>query len=941
MSRTIKNVYYSAHNNTKCYKWESGGIRKYLFKLDERPYHKIVKGTIMKVIGPIKTLLILCIFLPEVLFAQTTGKIVGKVVEANSGGGLIAANVAIEGTNRGAATDNKGDFYILNVPPGKYTIRVMYIGYKTKRIENVRVSVNRTSYLRIEMEGSAVLGQTIVIQADKVSLKKDQTSSIRNVSSEQLKLMPVEDISGAISMQAGVVDGHFRGGRLSEVAYMIDGIPVTESFGGSGRSVDLEPEAVADLEVITGTFNAEYGQAMSGIVNAVTKGGSKKFTGRVSTQLGNYFTPHKDIFIGLRDSELNRNQDYKFNLSGPIWKDKLAFFTNVRYQDKKNHLNGIRRFNPWDYSNYESVDPSMWYTEHTGDNSYVPMNRSKNLSIMGKLNAQPFTGLRLALLTTYNKDNWHSYDHSFKYNPDGTASTHRESKMIALEVNHLLSRRTFYELKLSAMRHYHGWYLYKNPLDSAYVHDKYLRNTGPNFFTGGQQKGHDERVKWEYTAKFDISCQVTKNHNIKTGVHITQHDLDNRYYSIRNKYYGTQWENDLYEPEILPDTSIYSDVYRVKPFEFAAYIQDKMEFDEMVINFGVRYEYFDPKTVYPSQRRNPANQLNFPDYPEKMSQYLPADPKVQLSPRLGLAYQLGKTALLRFSYGHFRKMPPLYAMYQNHAFRVAPTDYATTMGNAQIKAEKTIQYEVGLWQQIMKGMGLEVALYYRDIYDLLSAKVITTFNQIEYGLYSNKDYGNAKGIELKYDYVSGPVSVYLNYTLQYTRGNADNPLQTFTRAGNSMDPVPRLIPMSWDQRHTLNLTMGYNTKDYGLTLTGYFNSGSPYTWTPVSESTLSRVNLYPNNASRPARLSVDLTGYYNITVFGPFKAKLLLNVYNLFDRLNEVWVNSETGRAYTAIIRDTDLAAHHSDFNEYEDIIHNPSMYSAPRLIKFGMEIVF
>lgn len=85
---------------------------------------------------------------------------------------------------------------------------------------------------------------------------------------------------------------------------------------------------------------------------------------------------------------------------------------------------------------------------------------------------------------------------------------------------------------------------------------------------------------------------------------------------------------------------------------------------------------------------------------------------------------------------------------------------------------------------------------------MLSAQVITTFNQIRYGLYSNKDYGNVKGLEVKYDYRSGSFSAYLNYTLQFTRGNADNPTQTFSRAGDSKDPIPRLIPMSWDQRHT-------------------------------------------------------------------------------------------------------------------------------------------
>ncbi|MBN2414563.1 TonB-dependent receptor [bacterium] len=895
----------------------------------------------MKGKGSIFAFLLVCFSMTGVLFSQTTGKIKGKVTDATNGKALEYANVVIEGTSRGTATDKNGEFTILNVPPGTYTLRVLYMGYQTKQIENVRVSVNRTSYYDIELNQSVVELAPVVVQASVVSMKKDQTSSIRNVSSEQIDVMPIENIGAAISMQAGVVEGHFRGGRLTEVAYLIDGIPVTESFGGAGKSVDLEPEAVADLEVITGTFNAEYGQAMSGIVNAVTKGGSSTFHGMISGQLGNYFTPNKDIFIGLDDGELTRNQDYKMSMSGPILGNKLSFFANVRYQDNKNHLNGLRRFNPGDYSNFESVDPADWYSEHTGDGAYVPMNKSKNLSVMTKITALPFNGFRTSLLATYNRDNWFGYDHAFKYNPDGMSSTHRESGIAALEINHLLTKRMFYELKLSAMRHDHGYYLFENPFDEGYLHDRFLRNTGPGFFTGGQNKDHDIRIKTEYSGKFDFSWQITQQHNIKTGAHLILHDLDNQYHQIRNYYYGTQWENELYVPSILPDSSIYSDVYRVKPVEFAAYIQDKMEFDEMVINVGLRYEYFNPKTVYPSQRRNPANQLDFPDDPEKMSEYPDADAKIQLSPRFGLAYQLGEAALLRFSYGHFRKMPPLYALYQNHAFQVAPADYATTMGNAQIKPEKTIQYEIGLWQQLMEGMGMEVALYYRDIYDMLSAKVITTFNQIEYGLYSNKDYGNAKGLELKFDFVRGSFSSYLNYTLQYTRGNADNPLQTFTRAGNSMDPIPRLIPMSWDQRHTFNLTIGYNTAAYGATMTGYYNSGSPYTWSPVSESMLSRVNLYPNNAAAPSRFSVDLAGYYNIPIPGPFKAKLVLNVYNLFDTLNEVWVNAETGRAYTAIIRDTDIAAHHSDFNTFEDVVQNPSMYASPRLIKAGLELMF
>jgi outer membrane receptor protein involved in Fe transport len=379
----------------------------------------------------------------------------------------------------------------------------------------------------------------------------------------------------------------------------------------------------------------------------------------------------------------------------------------------------------------------------------------------------------------------------------------------------------------------------------------------------------------------------------------------------------------------------------VKPLEFSFYVQDKMEYEDMVINLGLRMDYFDPNTQYPSQLRNPANQLSFPDNPERVSTYPEADPQYQISPRLGISYQLGESALLRFAYGHFFQMPPLYAIYENHSFLIPPNDYSVTLGNAQINAQKTIQYEVGLWQQLMQGMSMEVAVFYRDIYDLLTAKVITTYNQIEYGLYSNKDYGNARGLELKLDYFSGPFSAMMNYTLQFTRGNADNPTFSYTRAGDNKDPVNRLIPMSWDQRHTINVSAGYNTPKFGSTLTAYYNSGTPYTWSPIQESTLSRVNLLPNNDHKPNQITVDLNAYYNLLTYKNMKMRLTLLAFNLLDRLNPVSVNSQTGKAYTAIVRESDLNSHYSNFNDYYDRIQNPAMYAAPRLVKIGLEVMF
>ena len=290
----------------------------------------------------------------------------------------------------------------------------------------------------------------------------------------------------------------------------------------------------------------------------------------------------------------------------------------------------------------------------------------------------------------------------------------------------------------------------------------------------------------------------------------------------------------------------------------------------------------------------------------------------------------------------------MYSIYSNHSSIIGPSDYSTTVGNANLasdslglNAQKTVSYEVGLWQELGKNTSLEINLYYRDIYDLLSLATVSTFNQVEYGIYTNKDYGNVRGLELKLDYTLNNIFIQTNYTYQITRGNADDPAQTFNRQGSSIDEVIRFIPMSWDQRHTLNGTLMLLGARYGGTVTAYYNSGSPYTFSPQSESVLSRINLYPNNDYKPSTYTVDAALYYNFKLFNQFTGKIDLTIYNLLDRLNENGVDSQTGRAYTAVIKETDYAGHRSDFNDYEDRIKNPSMFSSPRTVKLAVGINF
>jgi len=897
--------------------------------------------------------LLIILFCFTAASAQTSGKIAGIVIDDETGEELAGANIVIVGTSMGAAADLQGEFYIINVPPGTYEIEAVMIGYSSMRFENVRVSVNRTVALEFKLKQAVLEGEVIVVRADKIIVKKDQTGSIRNISSEDIEVLQVEYIDQVVAMQPGVVGGHFRGGRSSEVVHLIDGVAVTDALTREYRTSELNPEVVEEVEVITGTFNAQYGDAMSGVVNIITKEGGNNFSGSASVNYGNYVTSHTDVFKDLSNTEFDRIQDYRIDIAGPIVRDYLSFVANARYNRNLGHLTGTRLFNVDDYSDYTSRDEEDWHLENTGDNTTVDMNWVEDYSAFGKLIFKPIPRMKLSASATLNKADGQGYNHTYRFNPDGLPGWHNKTALGIIHLNHMIARSAFYDLRFSYSNHWNGWYMYEDATDSRYIHDEYLRNNGPWFYTGGQGKEHSNRIEERYNVKLDLTWQINNNHSIKTGVDLTQFQIENKYYSIRNAYEGSGFEyayyNDdftneriypFYEPSVHSNESIYTDKYKVKPIQAAFYAQDKMEFDMMVVNFGLRFDYFDPKTVYPTNRRNPANQEYF-EQEERMSTYPEADAKYQLSPRLGLSYKLGSTALLRFAYGHFSQLPPLNYYYQNSTVSLSAWDYGTTMGNAQLKPQKTIQYEVGMFLQIMQNMSIDVAVWYKDIYNLVTATVYTSYNQRRYGVFTNKEYASARGMELKLDYRKNEFSGGCNYTLGYSKGIADNPYSSFNRAGSEQDPVNELIPMNWDQRHTFNFYAAYTKQNFGISLLWYLNSGQPYTWSPIPQSPLAAINFFPNNQYRPARNSVDLRFFYDLFKLNNINFRLTLLIYNLFDTLNEEWVNSETGRAYTAIVKDTDISGHRSTFSTYHDVYRNPTMFSTPRLIKVGIGIAF
>jgi outer membrane receptor protein involved in Fe transport len=127
------------------------------------------------------------------------------------------------------------------------------------------------------------LDQDVVIVGEKPLLDVEETQSKRTVSREEIELAIVENIGDLVVQQAGVVKSdnaiHIRGGRSYENAFLLDGVSVQDPLAGTGFGLQLSANAIEEVEVITGGFNAEFGQATSGVVNVKQEKGEQNFSG--------------------------------------------------------------------------------------------------------------------------------------------------------------------------------------------------------------------------------------------------------------------------------------------------------------------------------------------------------------------------------------------------------------------------------------------------------------------------------------------------------------------------------------------------------------------------------------------------------------------------------------------------------------------------------------
>jgi len=297
------------------------------------------------------------IFSAGLIAQNLTGKLSGTV--SSDGQPLVGANVVLEGTSSGAASDVNGTYYIFDVQPGTYTLRVNYIGYKAQIVSNVRVTIGLTTIQDFEMEVAAVEGETVEVVAEKPLIEITATNVARSIDAEAIENFAVRSVTAMVASQAGVVkmhDGlHLRGSRQEEIGYTLEGASMTGA--GANRVVsNAIPEALEAIAVQTGGFDASVGKANAGMIQQSLKTGSSKYSASVLMEN----MAAGDPWAATGD------KDMTFTFQGPIG-DKVRFFGALRQTSTDNYKNQSRWFTPFTIADGNPIADKVGGLTESGD----------------------------------------------------------------------------------------------------------------------------------------------------------------------------------------------------------------------------------------------------------------------------------------------------------------------------------------------------------------------------------------------------------------------------------------------------------------------------------------------------------------------------------------------------------------------------------------------
>jgi len=976
------------------------------------------------------SLLVVLFFLVHMnLVAGTTGKVAGKITDSKTKDGIPSAIVTVVGTSLGAATDFEGNYVIINVPPGTYSVSVSYVGYQPVRINDVGVNVDYTTRLNMELKESTVELNEIIVKGERTPLiRQDQTNPVVAVTAENIQVLPVTSVSEVIGLQAGVVvddDGalHVRGGRSNEISFTLNGISINNPYNNLS-SIGVATNAVQEVTVSTGTFSAEYGNALSGVVNYVTKEGGSNLSGSVRALTGDYYSTDEAVFPHLkayRPFNVGRLEG-TFGGSTPI--EDLKFYLSGVYARSNGYLYSNRIYNPtdmyvtrdeftkripyldslgniyYDPNNpgypFYADDPrlgsngapyyfnplgrALTYRSYgsfqgpvidnvgkpSGDSALVPLSTSMSYNIQGNISYRLSSTMKLKYEFVNENGESKSASRAYWYNPDGRPTTYSNSLLHSLDLTHTLSNSMFYTAKLSYTENNVQVYTYKDINDPRYLPDFYQTSLPiVGFLTGGTSLGRTFRTTTTMGAKFDLQAQLFEVHELKAGGEFRQFDIDNESYSL--EFYDVNnpsrvisdfqniYSDSLVYAARVPNVASGYVQYKKSPVQFSAYVQDKIELEKsMIMNVGLRYEYFDPAAKY-----NPelSSAIAARDTVFLTRDLKPASPKHMLSPRFSIAYPITDQGTIRFSYGHFYQLGNLSSLYSNSNFSTAGSQPA--FGNADVKPQRSVQYELGLQQGLTPDVRLEIVGFYKDVRDyIFSQLVIAAKGDIKYNVLTNLSYSNVRGLTISLFQRRAPGSLFssaIDYTFSIAEGNRTEPVEDFfysEASGKAAETF--LVPLDYDRRHVLNTTLSLSDPDnFNASTIIRLQSGTPYTPSIPANLSTQLSNFIQNSAVKPFNWSVDFKVEKYFVMDG-LKYSIFVQVDNLFDTRNESSVYSNSGKA----LYNANTVANPSEFQLIRNRLNrgdvglipasavdnyyvNPLNVSAPRLVRFGISMLF
>ncbi|NUO81756.1 TonB-dependent receptor [candidate division KSB1 bacterium] len=416
--------------------------------------------------------LCLLVLVPCLAFAQD-GKLRGRITDKDSGEPLIGASVVLDGTTLGASADLNGDYVVLGVPPGVYTVKVSYIGYQALSVSNVRVSANLTTTQDYQLKSSAIEVGAMEVVAERPLVQRNTTNTVRLTTSEDIENLPIRGVQNILALNAGTVQQNgelfVRGSRQREVAYFVDGATATNPQYND-ENVAVIQEAIEELQLQTGGFTAEFGGANSGIVKTTVKSGGSKMKVTLDYRTDD-FVGSGEEFLGTTSRGFRNGV---LTIGGPILGSKLRYFVAGQHNYFRNRTPSfVDAFNVNDF-----VDPATGKTlgelggmkddgleGRTAGSSLpsnpiafkknaLPLNSLRDNTAQGTLVYDYSSSLKFRLTGSYNHNQRPLGHGTFRdalnnFFDDQEFRREIKTSLVGLKATHVLSPTTFYEVNLN------------------------------------------------------------------------------------------------------------------------------------------------------------------------------------------------------------------------------------------------------------------------------------------------------------------------------------------------------------------------------------------------------------------------------------------------------------------------------------------------------------